>query len=120
MRRKCYTNDTSAARTTRVRNFDFDNDTSEYILSHPYISYMANERLQREEQEEFCMKKRFSNIFKTKNVTKLNKVILKSCYRILQESIFLISCIIFEGKYSSGYILSTDQIPLSFIVSLTL
>ena len=33
-----------------MKNFDFDNDTSENIFSHPYISYMANERLQGEEQ----------------------------------------------------------------------
>ena len=38
---ECYTNDTSAK---RMRIFDFDNDTSEKIFSHPYISYMANER----------------------------------------------------------------------------
>ena len=44
---KCYTNNTSA---TLVRNFDFDNDTSENIFSHLYIRYMANEGLQREEQ----------------------------------------------------------------------
>ena len=31
---ECYTNDT---RTTRVKNFDFDNDTSKNIFSHPYI-----------------------------------------------------------------------------------
>ena len=31
-------------------NLDFDNDTSENIFSHPYISYMTNERLQKEEQ----------------------------------------------------------------------
>ena len=41
--------DTSVTRTTRVRhkwkNFDFDNDTSENIFSHPYIGYMANEIL---------------------------------------------------------------------------
>ena len=43
----CNTNDTSA---TRVENFDFNNGTSENIFSHPYISYMTNERLQREEQ----------------------------------------------------------------------
>ena len=43
-------NDTSV---TRVNNFDFDNDTSEIIFSHPYISYIANERLQREEQFHF-------------------------------------------------------------------
>ena len=35
---------------TRIRNFDFNNCTSENIFSHPYISYMANERLQEEEQ----------------------------------------------------------------------
>ena len=44
---ECYTNDTSA---TRVKNFDFDNDTSKNIFSHPYIYYMASERLQRQEQ----------------------------------------------------------------------
>ena len=43
-------NDTSV---TRVNNFDFDNDTSEIIFSHPYISYIANERLQGEEQFHF-------------------------------------------------------------------
>ena len=31
-------------------NFDFDNDVSENLFSHPYISYMDNERLQGEEQ----------------------------------------------------------------------
>ena len=39
--------DTSVA---RVKNFDFDNETNENIFSHPYISYLANERLQGEEQ----------------------------------------------------------------------
>ena len=47
---KCYTNDMSPTRTTRAKNFDFDNYTSENIFSHPCISYMANERLQGEEQ----------------------------------------------------------------------
>ena len=42
-----YTNDTSA---TRVENFYFENETNENIFSHPYLSYMANERLQGEEQ----------------------------------------------------------------------
>ena len=40
-------NNTSA---TRVKNFDFDNDTSKNIFSHPYIYYMGSQRLQREEQ----------------------------------------------------------------------
>ena len=44
---ECHTNDTIA---TWVKNFDFDNDTSENIFSPQYISYMANERLQGEEQ----------------------------------------------------------------------
>ena len=47
VRYECYTNDTSA---TRVKNFDFDNDTGKNIFSHPYIYYMASERLQGEEQ----------------------------------------------------------------------
>ena len=47
MRHECYTNDTSA---TRVKNFDFDNDTGKNIFSHFYIYYMARERLQGEEQ----------------------------------------------------------------------
>ena len=46
-RHECYTNDTSA---TRVKNFDFDNDTGKNIFSNPYIYYMASERLQGEEQ----------------------------------------------------------------------
>ena len=33
-----------------MKNFDFDNDTSKSIFSHPYIYYMASERLQGEEQ----------------------------------------------------------------------
>ena len=44
---ECYTKDKSA---TQVKNFDFDNDTSENIFSHLYITYMANKKLQREEQ----------------------------------------------------------------------
>ena len=47
MRHECYTNNTSAK---RVKNFDFDNDTSKNIFSHPYIYFMASERLQGEEQ----------------------------------------------------------------------
>ena len=34
--------------------------------------------------KEFCMEKRLSNIFKTTNVTKFTKAILKSSYRVLQ------------------------------------
>ena len=42
-RHECQTNDTN---TTRVKNLDFDNATSENIFSHSYISYIANEKLQ--------------------------------------------------------------------------
>ena len=33
-----------------MKNFDFNNNTSENIFSDRYISYMVNERLQGEEQ----------------------------------------------------------------------
>ena len=56
-RHECDRNDKSA---TRVKNFDFDNDTSENMFSHPYISYMTNERLQGEEQ--FHSKNYFSEM----------------------------------------------------------
>ena len=29
-----------------MKNFDFDNNTSKNIFSHPYFHYMASERLQ--------------------------------------------------------------------------
>ena len=63
--------------------------------------------------KEFCIEKKLSNIFKTTNIAKLTKVILKSSYRIRQESICHISCIIFEEEYFSSYILLIDQISLS-------
>ena len=47
VRHGCYTNDTSK---TRVKNFDFDNNTGKNIFLHPYIYYMASERLQWEKQ----------------------------------------------------------------------
>ena len=47
VRYECYMNDTSA---TRVKNFDFDNDTRKNIFLHPYIYFMASERLQGEEK----------------------------------------------------------------------
>ena len=50
MRHECDTSDTNATRATRVKNFDFDNDTNKNIFSHPCIYYMANERLQIDEQ----------------------------------------------------------------------
>ena len=34
--------------------------------------------------KEFCMERRFSNIFKTTNVTNLTKVIQQNSYRVLQ------------------------------------
>ena len=47
MRHERHECDTSA---TRVKNFDFDNDMDKNMFSHPYIYYMATERLQGEEQ----------------------------------------------------------------------
>ena len=56
MQQKCHTNATRTTRVqhecntngssaTRVKNFDFDNDASKKIFSHPYTYYMASERL---------------------------------------------------------------------------
>ena len=45
-RHERYTNDMSA---TRVKHFDVDNGTGKNMFSHPYIYYMAIERLQGEE-----------------------------------------------------------------------
>ena len=57
MQHECDTSEMSATRVlhkdtsaTRVKNFDFDNDTSENIFSRPYIYYTASERLEEEEQ----------------------------------------------------------------------
>ena len=47
VRHECYTNDTSA---TCVKNFNFDSDTSKNIFLHPYICYIASERLRGEKQ----------------------------------------------------------------------
>ena len=65
------------------------------------------------EKNNFILRTTLLEIFKNKNVTKLTKVILKSSYRVLQESLCLISCMSFEEKYFSGYILLTDEISLS-------
>ena len=43
----CYRNDTNA---TRMKTFDFENDTDNNIFSHPYIYHIANERRQGENQ----------------------------------------------------------------------
>ena len=42
--------DTSTTRATQVRHEQHEGDTSENIFSHPYISYMTNERILGEEQ----------------------------------------------------------------------
>ena len=47
VQQKCYTKYTSV---TRVKKFDFVKGTSKTISSHPYIYYMASERLQKYEE----------------------------------------------------------------------
>ena len=53
-RQECETSATRVLHERQERDtsekFDFDNDTSENIFSHPYITYMANKKLQREKQ----------------------------------------------------------------------
>ena len=58
-RHECYTNDTGA---TLVKNFDFDNKTSENIFSHPYNSYIANGEKQKsnfKEESNFILRTSF-------------------------------------------------------------
>ena len=47
VRHECYTNGMSS---TQVKKFDFDSDTSKNICLHPFVYYMASERIQGEEQ----------------------------------------------------------------------
>ena len=47
VRHEGYTNNTSS---TQVKNFDFNKDKCENIYSHPYMSYIANGKLQGVEQ----------------------------------------------------------------------
>ena len=44
VRHECWRNNMIA---TRVKNFDFDNDTCENNFSHPFIYYMTNERFKK-------------------------------------------------------------------------
>ena len=76
--------DTSDTSSTRVKNFDFDNDANKNIFSRPYISYMANQRSQWEEQFLSFEELLFRNVsFPCQNVfekctTKLNFTMPKS------------------------------------------
>ena len=73
LRHVCYTNDT---RATRVKNLDFDNDTSGNIFSHQFISYIANERLQGEGN--FILR-----MCSKSELQKLNFAMAKSCIKYL-------------------------------------
>ena len=50
------------------------------------------------------MEKRLPNIFKTMNITKLTKAILKNSERVLQEFPCLIYCMISEEIYFSMFL----------------
>ena len=47
VRHECYTNDTSVK---WMKKSDFHNDTNKNTFSHPYIYYLASEKLKEEEQ----------------------------------------------------------------------
>ena len=64
MRHERHECDTSATRTTRVKNVNLDNGTSENIFSHLYISYLANEKLKGEEQFHSKNYNHFHNILR--------------------------------------------------------
>ena len=76
---ECYTNHTS---TTQVKKFDFVNDTSKNIFSHPYIYYMASERLQGEEQfhsKNYHLEMRHSNAKLRLKIAPQKNEIFNSC-----------------------------------------
>ena len=71
-----------------MKDFDFDNDTSENIFSHPYIRYMANGRLQGEEQfhsKNFLLEMSFSHTkMRLKSAPqKLNFLMAKGTQKII-------------------------------------
>ena len=122
-------NDTKA---TQVKNFNFNNNTSENTLSHPCISYMTSERLQGEEEfhsKNYLQEMPCSHVkMRLKSAPqKLNFVMAKAmsksytlgcsckcpCTFLHSYVSCLISCMIFEEKYFSGYIILTDSILLS-------
>ena len=61
---------------TRVKNFDFHNNTSKNIFSHPYICYTASEKLEGEEQ--FHSKNYFFEMRLNSAPQKLNFLIEKA------------------------------------------
>ena len=77
---ECYTNDPSA---TRVKSFNFYNDTSKTIFSHLYIYYIVSEWLQGEEQfhsKNYLLEMLFSHAkMRLKNASqKLNFLVAKA------------------------------------------
>ena len=88
---ECDRNDKIA---TRVINLGSNNDTIENIYSHPYISYMANERLQGE--KEFHSKNYLLEIPRSNA-----KMSLKSAPQILN---FVIAKAMSKNALASSYI----------------
>ena len=69
-------------------NFDFVNDTNKNIFSHPYIYYIASERLQGEEQfhtnNYFLEMSRFHAKMRLKSAPqKINSLMAKAIYQAL-------------------------------------
>ena len=88
---ECNRNDKIA---TRVINLGSNNDTIENKYSHPYISYMANERLQ--EEKEFHSKNYLLEIPRSNA-----KMSLKSAPQILN---FVIAKAMSKNAIASSYI----------------
>ena len=110
---ECYTNDTSA---TQVENI-FDNDTGKTIFSHPYIYYMASERLQEEEQlhtKNYRLKRTIESQVKMnarfwKNIWNKGKVTLDSFRNIFYVCICVhLKCYALEERLSN--ILKTTNV----------
>ena len=79
---KCDTRVTTATQATRIKKFDFDNDARENIFSHSSFSYMANQRLQGE--DEFHSKNYLLRNASFLAPQKLNFVIAKAISKIMR------------------------------------
>ena len=94
--------------TTRVKNFDFDNDTSNNVFSHLYISYMANEKLQGEEQ------------FHSKNyLLELPRFHAKMLWKVHHKNFIMVKAISksYALHCTAHYIVASNTIARSRIVT---
>ena len=108
VRHECYTNDTSA---TRVKSFDFDNDKSKNMLSHPYIIAIWQIKGYKEKNK---ISRSYAKMRLKSAPQKLNfaiaKAISKSYTLDCSSNAFACSCVVTHNNTASFSIKSTYNI----------